>query len=112
MTKKRREKNNQLKIYFDDKQELKRYLINKSAWEDSEIVRILEHEQAHFDAALSLGYKPRYVVLLNKKTGKPFGTAVDIPDIRPEHRDRIFLAPKNPSYWDIEMAEQHRRTIK
>lgn len=91
-------------VYFNNEGDLERFLREETDWSEKEIIDILEHERAHFNRALELGYKPRYLVQVDSDLTKVLGLAVDVPDVTSMDLRQIALAPSVPSFCDRRIA--------
>ena len=94
------------RIYFDREEDLERFLREETGWAEEDIARFIGHERAHFDKAVVLGYQPRYNARLTLDSKRVHGLAVDVPGVTPEHMAQIAMAPEDPGYWDIELADR------
>ena len=95
------------KIIFKTEDELLNFIEKDTSITEDYRKRIVNHEKAHFDKAVKLGYSPFYVVTNpdkpffpeGVKKGKGFG--VYTPAVENlEHSKQIALAPENPCYED------------
>jgi hypothetical protein len=69
-----------------------------------------EHERAHFDKLIELGYSPDYYVIILYDSSDPLlvGASIDFDEskVSPKDLALISLAPKDPSFRDLRTARK------
>ncbi|MCH8945334.1 MAG: hypothetical protein IIA85_00225 [Nanoarchaeota archaeon] len=95
---------------FTTEEELSKHL-RAEGFDEKIISETILHERAHFNAARERGYIPTYGFMKIGIVG--FGTMqvafVNFDrEIRPEDKEAIYLAPKNPSNHDRFNAERFK----
>jgi len=93
------------RIYFGNVKDLEAFLRKNTGWAETDMMDLIQHEIDHFKSAVELGYQPRYFAGLKIDGKRVFYLGVEIPGLKNEDRKKIFLAPQQPSYIDIEMAD-------
>ena len=76
---------------------------------DSTVLPILEHEKAHFEKALELGYNPQYGIhMIVDCPPAILAGFVDFKGRVPEGQDMmdILLAPEQPGEDDLKLVEE------
>lgn len=79
-----------------------------------EILPILDHEKAHFQKAMELGYNPLYGIRMVVDSPPIILTGfVDFKERVPQGEDmvKILLAPENPSEDDLKLVERINREM-
>lgn len=102
-------------IRFESEQEFATWVKKNNSTNgtnESQTDETIAHEKAHFEKALSLGYKPFYAIEgfpwlkkdINPKTAVVRSYLVEFDGKRPQAMDHIeiLLAPVNPSIPDLE----------